>query len=391
MRRVREWRRCLAGASTIPQGRAFAVLHAIEQRRRAPRRWPRSSPSSSATRPRLSPARRSPSTGASSRRRGLRQLRGRGADPRAARRRPGSAPPRSPAGGHAPHPAALRIFRIPGSRAPAPPIPRPWVSLKREPPPAAGRRESARRPPPRSRCCARSATGTTSSFFAGQLVSLVGTWMQCGRPVVARLPADGAVGALLGIVGFATQIPVFLLAPIGGTVADRRSRHCILLATQSAAMALAFGSRAHLERASRSRRISASSAPRRREPFDIPTRQAFVVEGWWAGGGRTCQRAIALNSSMLNGARISARRWRASSSARSARGWCFIANGVSFLARAREPPGDAASRPVRPPPGAAPRSLIRFEASGSSRAPGPSARSSSCSGSASVGDARTRC
>src|SRR3989440_5474176 len=76
-------------------------------------------------------------------------------------------------------------------------------------------------------------------FFAGQLVSLTGTWMQSVAQswLIYRLTGSAV---LLGLVGFASQIPVFLLAPLGGAVADRHNRHRILIATQSAAMLLAF-------------------------------------------------------------------------------------------------------------------------------------------------------
>ena len=76
-------------------------------------------------------------------------------------------------------------------------------------------------------------------FFGGQLISLIGTWMQSVAQswLVYRLTGSAA---LLGVVGFAGQIPVFLLAPIGGAVADARSRHRILVATQTASMLLAF-------------------------------------------------------------------------------------------------------------------------------------------------------
>src|SRR5215813_13667908 len=76
-------------------------------------------------------------------------------------------------------------------------------------------------------------------FFSGQLISLTGTWMQSVAQswLVYRLTGSAA---LLGLVGFSGQIPVFLLAPFGGAVADRRNRHRILIATQSTAMVLAF-------------------------------------------------------------------------------------------------------------------------------------------------------
>ena len=72
-------------------------------------------------------------------------------------------------------------------------------------------------------------------FFAGQLISLIGTWMQMiAQPwLVYRLTGSSL---LLGTVGFASQIPVFLLATLGGNVADRYNRHRIVIATQTAAM-----------------------------------------------------------------------------------------------------------------------------------------------------------
>src|SRR5512147_2175636 len=76
-------------------------------------------------------------------------------------------------------------------------------------------------------------------FFSGQLVSLTGTWMQSVAEswLVFRLTGSSA---LLGVAAFASQIPVFLLATIGGTVADRVNRHRIIVATQSTSMILPF-------------------------------------------------------------------------------------------------------------------------------------------------------
>src|SRR5512147_2568906 len=75
-------------------------------------------------------------------------------------------------------------------------------------------------------------------FFAGQLISLVGTWMQSVAQawLVYRLTGSSL---LLGSVSFASQFPVFLVAPIGGTFADRHNRHRIVIATQAASMVLA--------------------------------------------------------------------------------------------------------------------------------------------------------
>src|SRR5512138_1106340 len=76
-------------------------------------------------------------------------------------------------------------------------------------------------------------------FFGGQLISLVGTWMQTVAEswLVYRLTGSSV---LLGAVGFCAQIPVFLLAPIGGIVADRFNRRRVVIATQTAAMLLAL-------------------------------------------------------------------------------------------------------------------------------------------------------
>src|SRR5882724_9393080 len=76
-------------------------------------------------------------------------------------------------------------------------------------------------------------------FFSGQLISLIGTWMQnvAQSWLVYRLTGSSL---LLGTVSFAGQIPVFLLSPLGGVVADRRSRHRVIIATQVCSMILAL-------------------------------------------------------------------------------------------------------------------------------------------------------
>src|SRR5579862_7935011 len=76
-------------------------------------------------------------------------------------------------------------------------------------------------------------------FFSGQLISLIGTWMQnvAQAWLVYRLTGSSV---LLGAVGFAGQIPIFLLSPVGGIVADRYPRRVVVISTQTAAMLLAF-------------------------------------------------------------------------------------------------------------------------------------------------------
>src|ERR1700677_3269753 len=76
-------------------------------------------------------------------------------------------------------------------------------------------------------------------FFSGQLISLIGTWMQTVAQSWLGYRMTGS-GLLLGSVGFASQIPVFLVAPLGGITADRYNRQRVVIATQTASMVLAF-------------------------------------------------------------------------------------------------------------------------------------------------------
>jgi MFS family permease len=167
-------------------------------------------------------------------------------------------------------------------------------------------------------------------FFSGQIISLVGTWMQSVAQswLVYRLTGSSF---LLGLVGFASQIPVFLLAPIGGVVADRYSRHRIVIATQTTAMLLAFVLSAltllgHI----RVWEIMAlASLLGLVNAFDIPARQAFVVD---MVNSEDLINAIALNSSMVNGARILGPAIAGVTVAAIGEGWCFFANAVSYIA-----------------------------------------------------------
>src|SRR6266849_2516111 len=116
-------------------------------------------------------------------------------------------------------------------------------------------------------------------FFAGQLISLIGTWMQnvAQAWLVYRLTGSSA---LLGMVGFAGQIPVFLIAPRGGLIADRYSRQRTVIGTQTSAMILAFV----LAGLTLSGRVQVwhifvlAALMGVVNAFDIPARQAFLVE-----------------------------------------------------------------------------------------------------------------
>ena len=167
-------------------------------------------------------------------------------------------------------------------------------------------------------------------FFAGQFISLIGTWMQSVAQSWLVYRLTGSV-VLLGMIGFASQIPVFLIAPIGGTVADRRNRHRILIFTQSCAMVLAF-ILAFLTLTGRIQiwhlfvlAVGFGLA----NAFDIPTRQAFAVD---MVGKEDLVNAIALNSSMFNGARIVGPAIAGILVAAVGEGWCFFVNAVSYIA-----------------------------------------------------------
>lgn len=135
----------------------------------------------------------------------------------------------------------------------------------------------------------------------------------------------------LGMVGFAGQIPVFLLAPIGGAVADRYGRRHILVGTQSTAMLLAFVLAAlTLTGLVRVWHIFVLAALLGVvNALDIPVRQAFVVD---MVGKDDLMNAIALNSSMFNGARIVGPAVAGVLVAGIGEGWCFFANAVSYIA-----------------------------------------------------------
>jgi MFS family permease len=167
-------------------------------------------------------------------------------------------------------------------------------------------------------------------FFSGQLVSLVGTWMQnvAQAWLVYRLTKSSV---LLGAIGFSGQIPVFLLSPAGGIVADRYSRHRVVIATQAASMLLAF----ILAFLTLSGRVQIwhvfvlSAALGAVNAFDIPARQAFIVD---MVGRADLMNAIALNSSMFNASRVVGPAIAGILVAGIGEGWCFFANGVSYIA-----------------------------------------------------------
>ena len=167
-------------------------------------------------------------------------------------------------------------------------------------------------------------------FFGGQMISLTGTWMDniAEAWLVYRLTGSSL---LLGMVAFAGQIPVFFLAPLGGMMADRLNRRSVLIATQTASMILAF----ILAMLTITKRVTVwevmvlAALLGVVNAFDIPARQAFLVE---MVGREDLMNAIALNSSMFNGARVIGPSIAGILVASIGEGWCFFANSVSYIA-----------------------------------------------------------
>jgi MFS family permease len=167
-------------------------------------------------------------------------------------------------------------------------------------------------------------------FIAGQLTSLIGTWMQSTAQLwlVYQLTHSAA---LLGIFGFANQIPILALASVGGYVGDRYNRHLGVIWTQTASMILAFVLAAltltHLIQVWHL--ILIAFLVGIVNAFDVPIRQAFLVQ---MVGKEDLPNAIALNSSIFNGARVVGPAIAGFAIAWIHEGWCFFLNGVSFVA-----------------------------------------------------------
>ncbi len=167
-------------------------------------------------------------------------------------------------------------------------------------------------------------------FFGGQLLSLTGTWMQnvAQSWLVYRLTGSSF---LLGAVGFAGQIPILVLSTLGGTLADRHNRRRVIVATQTAAMMLAFA----LAWLTLSGEVQVwhvmllATALGVVNAFDIPARQSFFVE---MVGKEDLLNAIALNSTMFNMARVLGPAAAGLLVAAAGEGWCFLLNGVSYVA-----------------------------------------------------------
>jgi MFS family permease len=168
-------------------------------------------------------------------------------------------------------------------------------------------------------------------FFGGQIVSLVGTWMTTTATswLVYRLTGSAF---LLGVVGFAGQLPAFLVGPFAGIYVDRWNKHRLLVLTQALSMlqscvlaALTLGGHITIAEI-----VILNAFQGVVNAFDMPCRQAFFVS--MIENKEDLGNAIALNSSMVNAARLVGPSIAGVVIALFGEGWCFLIDGVSYLA-----------------------------------------------------------
>jgi MFS family permease len=168
-------------------------------------------------------------------------------------------------------------------------------------------------------------------FFGGQSISLIGTWMTriATSWLVYRLTGSAL---LLGTVGFAGQIPTFLLAPFAGVLVDRIDRRKVLVWTQTLAMlqslALAWLTLSH--RITIAEVLALSAMQGIINAFDMPGRQSFMVK--MVEDRADLSNAIAINSSMVNTARLIGPSLAGLLIAATNEGWCFLVDGISYIA-----------------------------------------------------------
>jgi len=168
-------------------------------------------------------------------------------------------------------------------------------------------------------------------FFGGQTISLIGTWMTriATSWLVYRLTGSAL---LLGTVSFAGQIPTFLVAPFAGVWVDRLNRRNVLVWTQTLSMiqsfllaALTFSGHISIPLI-----LTLSVMQGIINAFDMPGRQSFMVE--MVGDRTDLGNAIAINSSMVNMARLIGPSLAGMLIAATSEGWCFLIDGISYLA-----------------------------------------------------------
>jgi MFS family permease len=168
-------------------------------------------------------------------------------------------------------------------------------------------------------------------FFGGQSVSLVGTWITRTATSWLIYRLTGSV-LLLGVVGFAGQIPTLILAPVAGVFVDRWNRHRVLLVTQALSLlqSLALGVLTLTGTITVTQVLILQALQGVINAFDTPARQAFVIT--IVEDRADLPNAIALNSSMFNGSRIIGPSIGGALIAAVGEGWCFMLDAISYIA-----------------------------------------------------------
>jgi MFS family permease len=168
-------------------------------------------------------------------------------------------------------------------------------------------------------------------FFGGQAVSLIGNFMTQTATMwlVFRLSHESAL--MLGVIGFASQIPMFLLAPFGGVWVDRLDRRKLLIVTQLLAMAQSFALAVltFTHRISISLLIILAVIQGIINALDVPARQAFVVD--MVDNREDLANAIALNSTMVHGARLIGPAIGGLLIWKIGEGSCFLIDAISYI------------------------------------------------------------
>jgi MFS family permease len=168
-------------------------------------------------------------------------------------------------------------------------------------------------------------------FFGGQSISLIGTWMTRVATgwLVYRLTGSAL---LLGTVSFAGQIPTFLLAPFAGVMVDRLDRRQVLVWTQTLSMvqSLTLAALTLTGHITIPLLLALSVMQGCVNAFDMPGRQSFMI--LMVDDKRDLQNAIAINSSMVNMARLIGPSLAGMLIAVSSEGWCFLIDGISYIA-----------------------------------------------------------
>ena len=167
-------------------------------------------------------------------------------------------------------------------------------------------------------------------FFFGQVVSLVGTWITTTATnwLIYRLTGSAL---MLGTVGFAGQFPAFLFGPVAGIFVDRWDRHRILVVTQTLSMLQSFALAALVLSGHITIEwiLVLSVFQGLVNSFDMPARQSFLLT--MIEHKEDLPNAIALNSSMVNLARLIGPSVAGVVIALTGEGWCFLIDGISYL------------------------------------------------------------